>query len=153
MTKENKTDIKKIKELIHIMKDNDLVEVEIVDGENKILLKRPHPNQPVITQVPAAPVAIPAEQKFETQTSREAEELVEIPSPIVGTFYSAPAPDAKPYVKVGSRVDADTVICVIEAMKVMNEIKAETTGTIAEILCKAGQAVEYGHALFKVRPD
>jgi acetyl-CoA carboxylase biotin carboxyl carrier protein len=79
--------------------------------------------------------------------------LVVIKSPIVGTFYATPSPDSDPFVEVGSQVDAQTVVCIVEAMKVMNEIKAETSGTIAEILVSNGQAVEYGQALFKVKPD
>jgi acetyl-CoA carboxylase biotin carboxyl carrier protein len=70
----------------------------------------------------------------------------------VGTFYQASSPDSEPYVKVGSKVDPDTVVCIVEAMKVMNEIKAETGGTVVEVCCKDGQAVEFGQVLFKVRP-
>ena len=72
---------------------------------------------------------------------------------MVGTFYAAPSPDADPYAKVGTKVDDDSVICIIEAMKVMNEIKAETIGTIEKVMCQTGQAVEYGQVLYKVRPD
>ncbi|MFB0525064.1 MAG: acetyl-CoA carboxylase biotin carboxyl carrier protein, partial [Phycisphaerae bacterium] len=81
------------------------------------------------------------------------EELVEIKSPIVGTFYATPSPDSEPYVEVGSHVEPQTVVCIVEAMKVMNEIKAETRGTIVEILVTNGQAAEYGQVLFRVRPD
>ena len=81
------------------------------------------------------------------------EDLLEIKSPIVGTFYEAPSPDSEPYVEAGSRVDPQTVVCIIEAMKVMNEIKAEVSGTIVERTVKNGQAVEYGQVLFRVRPD
>ena len=76
-----------------------------------------------------------------------------ITSPLVGTFYAAPSPESDLYVEVGSQVEPQTVICIVEAMKVMNEIKAETSGTIAEILVETGQAVEYGQVLFKVKPD
>jgi acetyl-CoA carboxylase biotin carboxyl carrier protein len=79
--------------------------------------------------------------------------LIEIKSPIVGTFYAKPSPDAEAYVEVGSKVDSRTVVCIIEAMKVMNEIKAETDGTVVETCVRNGQAVEYGQVLFKVRPD
>jgi acetyl-CoA carboxylase biotin carboxyl carrier protein len=79
--------------------------------------------------------------------------LAVIKSPLVGTFYASPSPDSAPFVELGSHVDAQTVVCIIEAMKVMNEIKAETSGTIAEILVGSGQAVEYGQVLFKVKPD
>jgi acetyl-CoA carboxylase biotin carboxyl carrier protein len=79
--------------------------------------------------------------------------LALIKSPLVGTFYASPSPESAPFVELGSHVDAQTVVCIIEAMKVMNEIKAETSGTISEILVGSGQAVEYGQALFKVKPD
>src|SRR4030042_1761534 len=78
---------------------------------------------------------------------------VEIKPSVVGTFYATPSPESEPYVEVGTHVDEQTVVCIIEAMKVMNEIKAEAGGTIVEILVTNGQAVEYGQVLFKVRPD
>ena len=81
------------------------------------------------------------------------EALQEIKSPIVGTFYEAPSPDSDPYVEVGAHVDPQTVVCIIEAMKVMNEIKAEVSGTVVEKTVANGQAVEYGQVLFRVRPD
>jgi len=79
--------------------------------------------------------------------------LTEIKSAIVGTFYERPSPDSEPYVEVGSHIEPQTVVCIIEAMKVMNEIKAEISGAIVEILVTSGQAVEYGQVLFRVRPD
>jgi len=79
--------------------------------------------------------------------------LAEIKSPIVGTLYATPSPDSENYVEVGSRVEPQTVVCIIEAMKVMNEIKAEISGTIREILVSNGQAVEYGQVLFRVKAD
>jgi acetyl-CoA carboxylase biotin carboxyl carrier protein len=88
-----------------------------------------------------------------TQPAAEQEKLVEIKSPLVGTFYAHPSPDSEPYVEVGSHVDAQAVVCIIEAMKVMNEIKAEATGTIVEVVAVSGEAVEYGQVLFRVRPD
>jgi len=160
---QNESDLQKIKELIEIMKDNDLVEVEIKHGADKISLKRFQPQQPVVTAVPvitsgaraesAAEMAQNLAAKAEPTTTQKQENLVEIKSLIVGTLYTAPSPDSEPFVDVGSHIDPQTVVCVIEAMKVMNEIKAETSGTIAEILVKNGQAVEYGQPLFRVRPD
>ena len=158
------TDLRKIKELIEIMKDNDLVEVEIKHGDDKMLLKRSQPQQPTVTAVPMVASNIPAAplSPDTTQTSatedklyapQQQEDLVEIKSPIVGTFYATASPKAEPYVELGSQVNPQTVVCIIEAMKVMNEIKAETSGTIAEILVTNGQAVEYGQVLFKVKPD
>lgn len=150
-------ELKKVRELIGLMKENDLIEIEISDGDKKIHLKRPQQQavQMVSSPLPApAPAAPAAElQKPKTETARQEEAgLLEIKSPIVGTFYAAPNPDAPPYVNVGDKVKPDTVVCIVEAMKVMNEIKAEIAGTIVEVLVKDGQSVEYGQPLFKVRP-
>ncbi len=161
MAEKDDTSLRKVRQLVELMKENDLVELEIVEGDSKILLKRPQPAAPSITQIPmvmpaaGAPATTPAAQEVGFQGVAEGREqdLTEIKSPIVGTFYSAPSPDSKPYVEVGSEVRPDTVVCVVEAMKVMNEIKAETGGTIVEILCQTGEAVEYGQVLFKVRAD
>ena len=156
-------DLKKIKQLIDIMKENDLVEIEIKHDDDKIVLKRAQPQQaisamPVIrTESVGAPVGSEglgaADQPATKQKASAEEDLTEIKSPIVGTFYATPSPDSEPYVDIDSVVGPQTVVCIIEAMKVMNEIKAETSGTIAEILVTNGQAVEYGQVLFRVRPD
>lgn len=152
-------DLQKIEELIKIMKENDLVEVEIKHDEDKIFLKRAqsHLQQTPVTILPAIAPAVQADNTTKPAGGAPAQqqdiELVEITSPIVGTFYAKPSPDAEPYVEAGSFVEAQTVVCIIEAMKVMNEIKAETTGTIAEILVNNGQAVEYGQVIFKVKPE
>jgi len=165
---EKDTDLQKIKELIEIMKENDLIEIEIKHDDDKIFLKRSGPQQPIITTVPMAGhqagglvpgQSTPASAGNEgtkglgQPSAAQKEELVEIKSPIVGTFYATPSPDSAPYVEIGSSVSPQTVVCIIEAMKVMNEIKAETSGTIVEILVTNGQAVEYGQVLFRVRPD
>ncbi len=161
---ENKdSDLQKIKKLIEIMKDNELVEVEIKHGDDKIFLKRSQPQQPTVTAVPmvgqnisttpAGPEAAQASPTEAPASVQQQEELVEIKSPIVGIFYAAPSPDSPPFVELHSHVNTQTVVCTLEAMKVMNEIKAETSGTIAEILVTNGQAVEYGQTLFKVKPD
>ncbi len=158
------TDLQKIKELIEIMKRNGLVEVEIKHGDDKILLKCSQPQQATVTAVPmvgpnvsAVPTSPDATEPSATKAPpaapQQEEDLVEIKSPIVGTFYVTPSPDSEPYVEVGSSVNPQTVVCIVEAMKVMNEIRAETSGTIAEILVTNGQAVEYGQVLFKVKPD
>ena len=146
--------LQKVKDLVELMKENNLIEVEIINGADKILLKRPAPALPTVTQIPMAqvPMAVPVGQLQTPMADEEEDNLVEIKSPMVGTFYSAPSPDSEPYASVGLKVNVDTVVCMIEAMKVMNEIKAETTGTIVKILCEAGQAIEYGQVLFKVKP-
>lgn len=155
MSEKKEKDLKRVKDLIALMIKNDLVELEIADGDNKIKLKRPGASG-VMTQVPiaaAVPAAAVAPAGASPVEEAKVDESIAIPSPIVGTFYAAPSPDSDPFVKVGSRVDEDSVVCIIEAMKVMNEIKAQVSGTIVEIVCKAGQAVEFDEPLFKVKPD
>lgn len=173
------SDLQKIKDLIEIMKDNELVEVEIKHGDDKILLKRSQPQQPAITAVPVVTPNISAgsQMSFDASGGQAAstspnagvpsaaearpssikpqaeEDLLTIKSPVVGTFYMAPSPDSDTFVELGSHVTPQTVVCTIEAMKVMNEIKAEVSGTITEISVTNGQAVEYGQVLFKVKPD
>ncbi len=160
-------DLKKIKELINIMQENELLEVEIKHGDDKIFLKRSQP-QPAsgtaMTAVPIIPSNSPVTQTdsdktqitsddSKPETTHRKDALVEINSPLVGTFYSKPSPDSETYVELGSHVDHQTVVCIIEAMKVMNEIKADISGTIVEVLVDNGQAVEYGQVLFRVKPD
>ncbi|MCJ7730459.1 MAG: acetyl-CoA carboxylase biotin carboxyl carrier protein [Sedimentisphaerales bacterium] len=141
--------LEKIKQIIEIMKEHNLVEVEIKQGEDGISIKKGQipQAQPQITAVPViggAAASPPAPQQ---------EKLAEIKSPLVGTFYAQPSPDSESYIESGSHVDAQTVVCIIEAMKVMNEIKAEVSGTIVEVVAISGEAVEYGQVLFRVRPD
>ncbi len=150
-------DIKKIKQLIDIMKQNDLAEIQIKHGEEQIHLKRSQ--HTAVTHVPltTSPVHPPTtnEHKTQQQTPPQTEEqnLLEITSPMVGTFYATPSPDSEPFVDVGSTVQPKTVICIIEAMKVMNEIKADTAGTVEKICVVNGQAVEFGQTLFKIKPE
>ncbi len=153
-------DLEKINELIEIMKQNDLVEVEIKHGDDRISLKRRQPEQPAVPAAGANTTTAPTVDITQTSAGEvtavgqvQKNNLALIKSPLVGTFYASPSPDSAPFVESGSHVDAQTVVCVIEAMKVMNEIKAEISGTIAEILVGSGQAVEYGQVLFKVKPD
>ena len=155
------SDLEKIKEIIEIMERNGLVEVEIKHGDDKIFLKRHVPQQPT----PAAAVLKPEviishpdaviseSTQIAPSAAQKLENLEEIKSPIVGTFYATPSPDSEPYVEIGTHVELQTVVGIIEAMKVMNEIKAENSGTIAEILVTNGQAVEYGQVLFRIKPD
>ena len=156
------TDVEVIKKLVDMMSSNDLVEIKLSDETTKIHLRRPEPKQveQIITQMPTmsapmqavAPTAVAATASNAAPVAPAADDgLKNVESPIVGTFYTAPSPDAPPFVKVGDTVTEDTVVCIIEAMKVMNEIKAETTGTITEICVSNGQAVEFGQALFKVK--
>ena len=151
-------DTEKVKELIDLMKINDLCELEIVDGQTRIILKR-HSQQAVpqiiTTTAPVMqPAPTPQTANQETEPApEENENLEQIPSSIVGTFYAAPSPNADPFINVGSHVNIEEVVCIIEAMKVMNEIKSEIAGTIKKILVTNGSAVEFGQPLFLVEPD
>ena len=141
-------DMDEIKELVRLMVDNELSELDVSDGENKVKLKRGAGGEPVMVAAPASLAPAPVQ----TDIAEPEEEFIEIKSPMVGTFYNAADPDSEPYVSVGSGVGADTIVCIVEAMKVMNEIKADCTGTITEICVKNAQPVEYGQVLFKVKP-
>ncbi len=150
-------DLKEIKELIALLRKNDLSVFKMEKEGFKITLKKGTDFQPVITTV--APTVIPTgvapvingSTQETSNGSKESSNLREITSPMVGTFYGAPSPDAPPFVTVGQEVTPDTVVCIIEAMKVMNEIKAECAGTIAEIVAENGKPVQYEQPLFKVR--
>ena len=151
-------DVEKIRELIELMKDNELTEIRIVDGESRLLLKRGG-QQPVFAPLPAAvapaaaaPAPTAAAPAAMSPEPGEDAGLVAITSPMVGTFYAAPAPDADPYVSVGDRIKVGTVVCIIEAMKVMNEIKSEVAGTVEKILVDNTSPVEFGQPVFMVRP-
>lgn len=158
--------MKQLEKIISLMNDNNLVEVEIVNGQDKIYLRRPEPaaaaqgfspvqmpySMPMPFMPQNAPAAAPAAAPSAAAPAKKDENLLEITSPIVGTFYAAPSPDSPTFVKVGDSVNAETVVCIVEAMKVMNEIKAELSGTVTEVVAKNGQAVEYGQVLFKVKP-
>lgn len=149
----------KIRELIGMMVDNDLIELSLRDGDVEINLRRPNPTA-VVAHAPApvhvthspAPAAHAAIPDVFVKGEVVGVEYQEIRSPMVGTFYASPDPESPPFVQVGSHVGPSTVVCILEAMKVFSEIKAETSGIIERIQVKDGQAVEYGQALFLVRP-
>jgi acetyl-CoA carboxylase biotin carboxyl carrier protein len=148
-------DVEKVKELVELMKTNELSELEIVDGQTRIVLKRGDQGPVVIAAPSPAPAAAPVAETSDGQMESAAEEsnLKEIVSPVVGTFYAAPSPNADLFVSVGSEIDEETVVGIIEAMKVMNEIKSEVRGKIAKILVNNGTAVEFGQPLFLVKID
>ncbi len=153
-------EMRKLKQLIQLMRDNDLSELDIRNNEEQVTLKRPAggPVQMVPASTPtAAPAPVAASPTGEApaafvEPTAAEQGLVEITSPMVGTFYAAATPDADPFVGVGSSVEAASVVCVIEAMKVFNEIKAELDGTVEKVLVSNGQAVEFGQPLFLVKP-
>ncbi|MFZ4576565.1 MAG: acetyl-CoA carboxylase biotin carboxyl carrier protein [Phycisphaerales bacterium] len=145
-------DIAKLKELIVLMKENDLTEVNLSKGDDVITVKRGMGGIPVVSgpmQVAAAPMAAPAPVPA---APIPAGPQAAIESPMVGTCYLAPNPDAGSFVKIGQSVTPDTVVCLIEAMKVFNEIKAEKSGVVEQVLVKNGQAVEFGQKMFAIRP-
>ena len=154
-------DLKEIKELIALIRKNDLSEFSLEQEGFKITLKRGGDFQPVITTQAVAPAPVAAALSPAPATaalgagsaasSGSASGDRDLPSPMVGTFYSAASPESSSFVSVGQQVTPDTTICIIEAMKVMNEIKAETSGVITEILAENGKPVQYGQALFRIR--
>lgn len=148
-------EIERIRELVTMMAEHELTEVELRDGEQCVVLKRGSgvvaSIAPPSVTVTAAPVAAAVPSPAATE-ARPDESLLTIRSPMVGTFYASPAPDTAAFVTVGSQVEPDTVVCIIEAMKVFNEIKAEVAGTIEQVLVRNEQPLEYGQPMFLVRP-
>jgi acetyl-CoA carboxylase biotin carboxyl carrier protein len=158
--------LSEIKELIKLVDQSSLQELEIQNEGSKLLLRKPNKTETVImssapaaqyTPVTAAPVqALQADNKaneaVSTAVDVDQSHLHRIVSPMVGTFYHASSPEADPFVKVGDKVKEKTVVCIVEAMKLMNDIVADTTGEIVEILVENGQLVEYGQPLYLVKP-
>lgn len=148
--------VEKIRELLELMNENDLVEMEVEEDAFKVKLRKPQAVAPMMTAAampmataPAAAApgsAAPAAPKAEDDPS-----LTPITSPIVGTFYRASSPEADVFVEPGTTVTSDTVVCIVEAMKIMNEIKAGLKGEIVKILVENGEPVEYGQTLFLAR--
>ena len=146
-------DLKDIKAIIDLMKKNDLSVFEMEKNGFRLKLQK-GVDQPIISApatvspspTPAVSNGPPAAASHPVETA-----LKDIVSPMVGTFYRGGSPDAPPFVDVGKTVTEDTVVCIIEAMKVMNEIKAETSGVIAEVVAESGKPVQFGQVLFRVR--
>lgn len=166
--------VQEIREIIRLIDNTSISEFNYEnDGQTLTIKKGTDHVQQVVTTEPvaqAAPASAPAaqeaapkkEETFETkeipkqqamteQTEENDEDLVEITSPMVGTFYRKPSPESDPYVEVGDKISEDTIVCIVEAMKLFNEIEAETTGEIVDILVADGELVEYGQPLFKVK--
>jgi acetyl-CoA carboxylase biotin carboxyl carrier protein len=158
-------DVGLLEQITRLMRENDLNTVDVRDGDKRVILKRgaviapsgssafvpqyapvsmPHPGLPsgVPMGAPNTPAGAPAEES----------NLIPIKSPMVGTFYSSPSPEAKAFVTVGSTVDEESDVCIIEAMKVFNNIKAECRGTIQKVMVENGATVEFGQVLFLVKP-
>ena len=152
-------DLKAIKQVVELMRSSELSEFEIEEEGFKLRLSRKQGKTQIINPAPMAAHAIapidatltPAKLNTSKAPDEEDKNSFIIKSPMVGTFYRAASPESPAFVKIGDKVSADSIVCIIEAMKVMNEIQAETSGTISEILVENGEAVEYGQPLFKVK--
>jgi len=148
-------DLSFVERIVKLMQANDLSMVELRDGDSRVTLQRGPAGGAVQTVMPQMSMSgtSAASPPPQPPAGNSAEDnLREIKSPMVGTFYSASSPDAKAFVSVGSKVSDDTDVCVIEAMKVFNNVKAECSGTIAKIMVTNGQVVEFGQVLFLVKP-
>ena len=150
-------DLDQLRALIELMEKHGLTKVSLCRGDEKWRLRRgsPDPVQTVSPPVAAVspPVAVAAASSpAVAQPEADSSETVLITSPTIGTFYTAPTPEDPPFVTVGKPVQPDTIVCIVEAMKVFNQIPAEVSGTIVEVLVNNGDAVEFGQPLFRVRP-
>jgi acetyl-CoA carboxylase biotin carboxyl carrier protein len=158
-----------IRELIRIVEETGIAELEVQRGENRVRIRRPTGTaqdivMPTVLPVPiaapaahapppAAPIAVPDSASISAAAApKEEEQDMVVKSPIVGTYYDAPAPGDAPFVKIGDRVEPKQVLCIIESMKLMNEIEAEMSGTLVAKFVENGRPVEYGESLFAIRP-
>jgi acetyl-CoA carboxylase biotin carboxyl carrier protein len=148
--------LKEIKEILELLKGSDVTELEVARGENLLKVRRGTPAEIRQAAAPAPGAAAGARPEEPPRPAKEAPPKAnakEIVSPIVGTFYRAPAPDASPFVEVGTRVTKGQVLCIIEAMKIMNQIESDAGGTVAAILVENAQPVAYGQPLFHIAQD
>ena len=153
-------DLKDIKAIIDLMKKNSITEFELERQDSKIRLKRGlNGGAPVaqydepVAAVGSAPISSTITPTLVVAAQSVSTGEIDIKSPMIGTFYRAPSPEAGNYVETGTEVNSETVVCIIEAMKVMNEIKAEVKGVVTQVLVENGKPVEFGQPLFKVRPN
>jgi acetyl-CoA carboxylase biotin carboxyl carrier protein len=149
-------DVKKVRKFIELMNEHDLAEIDLKQGDQRIRLRRPEAvtmsAMPAMPMSAAPSVSAGGAQKAGEPAADESKFLV-IKSPMVGTFYAAASPETPPFVKVGDRVGPDTTVCIVEAMKVFNEIPAECAGRIVAVLTQSGDAVEFNQPLFRVEPN
>ncbi|WP_442481230.1 acetyl-CoA carboxylase biotin carboxyl carrier protein [Aeoliella sp. SH292] len=148
-------DVRKVRRLVELMNEHELAEIDLRQADQRIRLRKG--GEPIVTAIPAAPApaapaAAPAPAAGAPAAAAPAPAATGkvIKSPIVGTFYASPSPDAAAFVKVGDQVGPDTVVCIVEAMKVFNEVPAEMSGKIVAVLVETGDAVEYGQPLFRL---
>jgi acetyl-CoA carboxylase biotin carboxyl carrier protein len=157
-----KIELDYIEKLVKLVSDNELTELSLEEGDKAVIIRKEKEiitttatvaAQPVAVPT-AAPVAVPAAVKSveAAPAAAPASNLLKVTSPMVGTFYKAPAPDAAPFAEVGKSVNAGQVVCIIEAMKLMNEIESEVSGKVVEICVQDGEPVEYGQVLMLIEP-
>lgn len=152
--------LKELKEMIELMNENGLAEIEIENGATKVKVKKAFESVPAVAPVvyTPSPAVLPVRTDLTpapaaaTSSSEPVVNLQEIKSPMVGTFYRSPSPEAAPFVEIGQTVEVGQVVCIIEAMKLMNEIKSEIRGKVVEIGVDNAEPVEFGQALFRVAP-
>ena len=151
-------DIRKIKKLIELLEESGLAEIEITEGEESVRIARMTQGTQIVHQVasaapapaPTAPAAAPAAPTAAATTAPAARDENLVTAPMVGTFYASPAPGAKSFVEVGQEVRVGQVLCIIEAMKMMNQIESERAGKVVAVLAKNGEPVEFGQPLFAI---
>jgi acetyl-CoA carboxylase biotin carboxyl carrier protein len=150
-------DVRKIRRLVELMKEHDLCEVDLQQGEVRIQLRRAvdavvggSPAAHAMACAPAIPAASATTAPLSAEHEKPPASVVVVKSPMVGTFYAAPDPEAPPFVKVGDHVGRETTVCIVEAMKVFNQIPAEVSGRVVAVLVENGESVEFGQPLFKV---
>jgi acetyl-CoA carboxylase biotin carboxyl carrier protein len=143
-------DVEKLKAIVELLSETDITRLDWQNGDERLILRRGHP----VAIAPPAPLAVaPLPQvAVAVKEPDQQPKLAVITSPLVGTFFRSPSPDDPPFVEIGQRVEPGQVLCIVEAMKLMNQIKSEVTGRLVDILVKNGQAVEFDQPLFRIDP-
>lgn len=148
-------DIRKVKKLIELLEESGIAELEIHEGEESVRINRHSSSQPAQATYHVPPAPQPETGSAEAGSSQPAAPIEDgyvINAPMVGTFYSSPSPDSPAFVDVGQPIAAGDVICIIEAMKIMNQIECDINGTVSKILVENGEPVEYGQPMFVIKP-
>jgi acetyl-CoA carboxylase biotin carboxyl carrier protein len=151
-------DVRKVKKFIELMNEHDVAEIDLRQGDQRIHVRRgaepvTYAAMPAMSAAPAPVAAAGGGGAKAAEAAADDSKALFIRSPMVGTFYAAANPDSPPFVKVGDRVGPDTTVCIVEAMKVFNEIPAECSGRIAAVMAQAGDAIEFNQPLFRVEPN
>jgi len=146
-------DLEEIKKLIALLDENDLSEIEVEDSEQRVLLRRERAIAPEVQSLAAMTPALPASESLEKAPDKEENSTQhQVTSPIVGTFYRSSSPDISPYIELGDLVKKGQTLCIVEAMKLMNEIESDVDGKVVKVNVDDGAAVEFGETLFTIEP-